>query len=275
MEVDITITPAYKAAETYEQYVVPSLFRFWTPILLDRVPPQPGEQVLDVACGTGVVARAAVSMVSPGGKVAGIDINPAMLAVACKHYADHCEEIDWHEGMAERLPFSDQSYDLVLCQQGLQFFKDRPAAAREMHRVLRDGGRVGIEVWQSLNLHPVYRALFQAAASALNLPLENVAGPFAYSDPSALENLLKDAGFQNVQIETVVENAHFRDPDRYAELTFMSVAAMIPAFKNLDSAAQNELKTAVNQEIAGVLKEYTVDNVMVFPMYASIATAVR
>ena len=123
METDVTATPAYRAAETYERFFVAGMFRYWTPLLLQRARPQPGERALDVACGTGVVARSIVPLVKPGGQVVGLDINPAMLAVTCRQFSDHCDEIDWREGEAEDLPFSAGEFDFVTCQQGFQFLR--------------------------------------------------------------------------------------------------------------------------------------------------------
>ncbi|MGE5531583.1 MAG: class I SAM-dependent methyltransferase, partial [Bacteroidota bacterium] len=151
MNADVAATASYQAAEVYEKFFVRGMFRYWTPVLLQRAAPREGERVLDVACGTGVVARSTVPLVGPSGKVVGLDINPAMLAVACRQFSDHCDDIDWQEGRAEDLPFGDHEFDLVTCQQGFQFFVDKGKAAREMRRVLRPEGRAVLAVWQSLD----------------------------------------------------------------------------------------------------------------------------
>ncbi len=114
-------------AQAYESYFVPALFVPWTAVLLEHAAPRPGERVLDVACGTGVVARNAAPLVGSEGKVAALDISPAMLDVARSLPAPAGARIDWHEGSALALPFPSEAFDLVLCQQGLQFFPDRAA----------------------------------------------------------------------------------------------------------------------------------------------------
>src|SRR5260370_13852749 len=110
--------------EIYERYMVPSLFGPWAADLVKLAAPIRGERVLDVACGTGIVARLAAQRVGPMGKVVGLDLNPSMLTVARSASAG-TENIEWREGNATAMPLSQQTFDLVLCQQGLQFLPDR------------------------------------------------------------------------------------------------------------------------------------------------------
>ena len=134
-----------KMASVYEGRMVPALFRPWAEELVDRVDPQPGMRVLDVACGTGAVTRVVAPRVQPGGDVVGFDFSPAMLEIA---RSLGVEGAAWHEGDATSLPFSDGEFDRVLCQQGMQFMPDKPAAAAEMQRVLRPGGRLALSCWK-------------------------------------------------------------------------------------------------------------------------------
>ncbi len=144
-------------SEIYERFMVPAMFAKWSTILLELVAPQPGERVLDLACGTGIVARTAAPMVQPGGEVIGLDFNPDQIATA----RSIDSSIEWREGDAASLPFTEQEFDLVVCQQGIQFFPDQVQAVREMHRVLKPGGRVGIAIWASIEKCPGYPALVQ------------------------------------------------------------------------------------------------------------------
>jgi SAM-dependent methyltransferase len=132
------------AAETYERYMVPAIFGPWAEDLLALAMPTPGERVLDVACGTGVVARLVAQRVAPTGTVVGFDLNPGMLAVARTLPLPQGAKIEWREGNVSAMPFPDASFDLTLCQQGLQFFPDRSAALREMRRVLAPRGRLAL-----------------------------------------------------------------------------------------------------------------------------------
>jgi ubiquinone/menaquinone biosynthesis C-methylase UbiE len=273
MEKNITVTSAYKAAETYEQFFVASIYNYWTPLLVERAAPQPGEQVLDVACGTGVVARSIVPLVGVQGKVVGLDINPSMLEVACRQFSRHCDEIDWREGRAESLPFSNNEFDLVTCQQGLQFF-NQPTAAREMHRVLRPKGRAAIAVWQSLDQNPFYQIMFSTIASVFGIPMAEVAKPFSYGDPDELKSLLVGAGFQTAKVEPLCQMVHFHKVDRFVELTIRAASVVIPAFATMDGEMQSDLMARVNQKVAGLIKDHTTDGVLSFPMAANIATGI-
>src|SRR4051794_35688658 len=121
-------------AEMYERYFVPAMFRPWARVLLEHAVPQAGERVLDVACGTGVVAREAAPLVGPLGQVVGVDMSSAMLAVASSLPVPAGAPISWQEGSALALPCEDGAFDIVLCQHGLPFFPQRAPAAREMRR---------------------------------------------------------------------------------------------------------------------------------------------
>jgi len=134
------------AAELYERYVVPYILGPWAPGLVELAALQPGEHVLDLACGTGVVARLAATKVEPTGHVTGLDLNAAMLAVARSLPPPPGTSITWVEGSAVAMDLPDASFDVILYQQGFQFFPDQPAALREMHRVLVPGGRVLLSV---------------------------------------------------------------------------------------------------------------------------------
>src|SRR5215510_5045256 len=129
-------------AEGYESYMVPTLFRPWAAKLVQLADPQPGERVLDVGCGTGVVARQAASHLGEKGSVTGIDISPDMLAIARAAATRENVAIEWHQGSAEHLPFPNSSFDLVLSQFALMFFADKAAALGEMRRVVSGEGRV-------------------------------------------------------------------------------------------------------------------------------------
>lgn len=130
------------AAELYESAFVPAFFAQWAPLLCEAASVASGAAVLDVACGTGVVARTAADLVAPGGSVVGLDLNEAMLTVARRLRPD----VGWRQGRADDLPFADESFDVTLCQMALMFFPDRAAALSEIRRVTRAGGTVAVAV---------------------------------------------------------------------------------------------------------------------------------
>ena len=131
-----------EAAELYEAAFVPSFFAQWAPVLCELAGVEAGDRVLDVACGTGIVARTAAERTGPAGRVVGLDLNEAMLDVARRVGPD----LDWRQGDAASLPFPDRGFDVVLCQMALMFFPDRLAAVGEMARVVTGGGTVGLLV---------------------------------------------------------------------------------------------------------------------------------
>lgn len=203
---DPTLQAQIAAANAYETLFVPSLFRPWAAKVVDAAQIQAGHRVLDVACGTGILAREVSLRTGATGTVTGLDPNPGMLAVAERL----APTIEWRQGVAESLPFPDQSFDVVVSQFGLMFFTDRRQAIREMLRVLAPGGRLVIAVWDSLDNIPAY-------ASEVEL-LDRVAGrqaadalgaPFVLGNRESLARLFADAGADNVEITTHQSPAQF------------------------------------------------------------------
>jgi SAM-dependent methyltransferase len=194
---------AQSSMEVYETVMVPRLFAPWGELLLDELELGVGEAVLDVACGPGTVARLAAARVGSRGRVIGCDLSPAMLAIAAALPAvDGGTAIDYHEAPAERLPVDDGTVDVVTCQQGLQFFPDRPVALAEMRRVLCSGGRVGVAVWAEIDRVPPFRALGEAieAVAGVELAERYRGGPWGFPDGERLGALLDDAGFDEVRV---------------------------------------------------------------------------
>lgn len=147
-------------AQTYDDLFVPALFGQWAPQLVDCSRVRPGQSVLDVACGTGVVARAARAVVGPTGRVAGVDLNPAMLEVA----RDARPDLEWVNGDAEDLPFADAEFDVALCQSALFFFTDPVRAVAEMARVVAPGGLIGLQTYAPLSEQPAYGPFVELVA---------------------------------------------------------------------------------------------------------------
>lgn len=259
-------------AEVYQEYFVPGNFARWAPVLLERAKPRAGERVLDVACGTGVVARQVAPIVGGEGRVVAVDLNPAMLEVARGLAAPEGAKVEWQQRDACELP--DGPFDLVLCQQGLQFCPDRKAALEEMRRVLAPGGRVAISTWQSLERQSVNQPLVVAAARRLATSVEILAGPpFSLGDADEIRCLLEEVGFEEIEIESVKHEVSFPQPGRFVMLTLLSAAAVLPKLAEMDQASRAVLAEEVGRDIQGDLKPYVHGDTVSFPMLANIAVA--
>jgi ubiquinone/menaquinone biosynthesis C-methylase UbiE len=190
---------AGSAPEVYERELVPAVFGVWAPILVELAQPRPGERVVDVACGTGIVARIAATRVGPTGALVGVDLNPGMLDVA--RSIAPTGWLQWQEASADKLPFPDGSFNVVYCQLGLQFFADRAAALREMLRVSSAEGRLALMVWRSIHESPGFAILAEALERHIGQAAAAIMrAPFGLSNADELEALVRTAGFQGVTI---------------------------------------------------------------------------
>jgi len=196
-----------EAAQVYENLFVPAEFQEWAPRMVAAAQIRSGQRVLDVACGTGVLAREAARCVGPTGSVAGLDLDPGMLAVAARR----SPEIEWRQGRAESLPYANDSFDAVVSQFGLMFFPDRSLALREMLRVLASRSRIAVAVWDSLDNTPAY-ADFVALLERVAGPgaADALRAPFALGDRQELTTLFASAGLPDVAIATHVGTARFQ-----------------------------------------------------------------
>lgn len=256
-------------AETYERSIVPYLFRPWAQVLIDRASIQPGERVLDVACGTGIVAREAARAVGPTGQVAGVDVSPAMLSVAEEAAATEGVSAEWRESDATQLPFGDGSFDAVFCQQGLQFVPQRDAATREMHRVLGADGRVLVAVWRDLELHPFFAALDEVMRAKSGVGA--AAAPFAMAEDEELHRTLADAGFVDISVEQVSKTARYPEPERNLYETVHALVAVAPALQDLDEAGRARMIEEVTGEMRDAHDAVTDGDHVVLEWHANVA----
>ena len=258
-------------AGSYERFMVPSLFAPWATYLVQRANPQLGEHVLDIACGTGIVARNVAPHVGSRRMVIGLDVNPDMIDMA--RIAAERDQIamEWHTGPAEQLLFPDENFDLILCQFGLMFFTDRHAALNEMHRVLRKDGRVVLSVWQGLDRHPFYQTLHDV--SLRHFGKSSVEAVFSLGNSDELHKLLTDSGFQHIEIEPTSITARFPQPEEFLTWEIDVDPTETPALQNLDTEAQQIILAAVRQDMQRSLDEVMQDNQVVLQFHAHVVRA--
>lgn len=251
-------------AANYERYFVPAIGAPLAADLVRLAALRPGERVLDVACGTGVVARLASQQVGATGTVAGLDLNPGMLAVA-RSATPPGMTIAWHEASAEAMPFPDAAFDVVLCQMGLQFVPDRPTALREMRRVLVPGGRL------LLNLPGPAPRLFTIMGEALarHLGAEAqgfVTRVFSLYDTAEVQNLVAGAGFQDVVVQADTRLLHLPAPAEFLWQYLQSTpiaAAVAPMDEERRAALERDIVPRWQEFVAGRGLELEVGMVVV------------
>ena len=243
------------AAASYHELLVPALMDEWAPRVADAAAIRQGDRVLDVACGTGVLARAAASRAGPTGAVTGLDFSPGMLAVAARVSPG----LRWQQGTAEALPFPDQSFDAVVSQFGLMFFPDRVGALREMMRVLVPGGRLAVAVWGSLADTPAYAAEV-ALVDRLAGPTvaEALRSPFVLGEPARMTELFDAAAIPGARIRSQQGRGRFSsirimlEADLRGWLPLMGVALADDLIEEILRQAEVVVEPFVTHEATGV-----------------------
>jgi len=230
-------------------------------LLIEQAALQPSERVLDVACGTGVVARLAAKPVGSTGQIIGLDNDAEKLGVARSLPPLPGVSLAWQEGNAIAMPFADASFDALLCQQGLQFFPDRPAALREMHRVL--------SVWGPLERNPGHAALVVALEGHLATAAASaIRSFFALGEAWEVRSLLAGGPFHEVQLHTATRTVRFASPEQFVRIE------MIPSRPESPLAGMDERALSVLiSEVNTALQPYVGPDGLAFPMQAHLVTA--
>ncbi len=253
--------------EMYEQRLVRALFRPWAELTLDGLNLMAGDRVLDVACGTGIVARVARERLGDAAYIVGVDVSPDMLDVARKA----APAIDWRQGNAADLPLNDgEQFSVAVCQQGLQFFPDKPAAAAQMRRALKPGGRLAVSTWRSDDEIPFFRELRRIAERHLGAIEDQ---RHSFGDATALEALLRDAGFDEVRSRTISRIMRFEADTWLLRGNAMAIVGMSSAGKAMDEQERKRVVDAILSDSEPVRERYTDGAELLFELSANLATA--
>jgi len=251
-------------AETYEARFVPAIFAQWAGPVLDLAGVAEGDRVLDVGCGTGVLARAAATRVGPAGTVTGLDMNEAMLRVARRL----APAIDWRQGDASALPLPGSSFDVVACQSALMFFPDATAALREMARVCTPNGSVAVQVYARFADQPAYGPWIEMVAGHAGAEAMSLLGTYwVHGDVSVLTTRFEAAGLDVTNVRSLLGLARFASVQEFV----LTEIAATP----LGDRITDRVQQRIADESEDVLARYQSQTSIDLPLAAHIVAARR
>jgi len=259
-------SPARSPAEIYDEFFVPALFQPWARVVMDAARIEPDQCVLDVACGTGVLACAAADRVGSGGSVVGLDPNEEMLAVA----HGKADTIEWRVGRAEAIPFPDERFDAVVSQFGMMFFENPSGALRDMLRVTRPGGHLAVAVCDALEHSPGYAAFEKLLRRLFGVRVaEAFCAPFVLGDIKRLLSLCAAAGMFDAKVtrhDGVVHFASIRSLVSTERACVWTLGGLLDdrQFETLSAESERVLQAFVED-----------DGTLTFSMPALIVTAAK
>jgi ubiquinone/menaquinone biosynthesis C-methylase UbiE len=222
-----------------------------TEMMFEHISLQDGDRVLDIACGTGILARVVAERFRNIASIVGVDLNPGMLEVAREHTPTTSISIEWRQGDACTLPLPDHRFDVVFCQHGLQFIPNQVAALREMKRVLVPGGRLVFTVWgeptpyQAALAESLRRHVSETAATSC-------LAPFALGDVGIIRNLLDEAGFRTTEMQKLVLM-------RRLPASALDFASQQPYARDVETASK-DARAAIENEVKAAVQSYRDDD---------------
>ncbi|MBI4205475.1 MAG: methyltransferase domain-containing protein [Betaproteobacteria bacterium] len=250
------------AAEAYEQFIVPALNAPLAADAVELAAPRPGERLLDVACGTGIVVRIAAPRVAPGGSIAGLDIDPAMIAVARSLVrGPDGVTLHWHCASAQDMPFASATFDVALCLQGLQYLPSCVAGLAEIRRVMKPGGRLVALVWSSLEDCKGQHALARALERR-NVDAAAILKAYSLGDSDGIRALAAEAGFRDVEIRASYTTARFASVKHFVE----AFAAGSLSSRAAISKVPEHQRSGFLEDIDRALRQYEDGNGVALPL---------
>jgi ubiquinone/menaquinone biosynthesis C-methylase UbiE len=259
------------SAEAYERFLVPAIFQEGAEKLVEHAGIQPGERILDVGCGTGIVARVAASRVGERGEVTGVDLNPGMLEVARNASSGTQPPIEWQQGAAESLPVARSAFDAVLSQQAFQFLEDRDKALAEIHRVLVPGGRTVISVLRSLEHNHTYTPLIEAFRKHGGDELATMMqSPFQNLTREGLRQMALAAGFRSVSVTISTITARFPSIADFLQQELSS-----SPLSDTVATMPDDVREAILRDVGAGLEGYVDDQGVMHPLQTYLVLAIK
>lgn len=253
-------------AEIYQSVFVPAMIAEWVPRVMALTNPQSGQHVLDVACGTGLLARTVAKSVGPNGRVAGLDLSPDMLAVARAQALDPSGPvmIDWREGDVSALPFESDTFHIVFCTFDLMFFPDQVAALQEIRRVLKPDGYLALSVWGSISNCPGQLAMKSIWEHYLGPDFgARISRQHALADPETVRSLIQEAGFRDISVGLAAGAVLLASTEQYARC-YGAMAGIIVG---------EETRNGIIQDLAKALEPYVGPEGLAYLIEAVLARA--
>ena len=264
-DTDETFQIPLEAAETYERDFVPALFAEWAPITLGGVSLDPGDRLLDIACGTGIVSRTAHDTWGGAITVTGVDLNQAMLTVARRM----APAIEWVEGDAARLPMDDDSFDAATCQMAFMFLPDRRGALTEMARVVRPGGRLAVLVPAGLEAQPAYAPFVEVAVGHSGEDARTMLGTYwNCGDADAFTGVATEAGWADAAAVTTLGAARFTSIEAFVDTELDAT----PLGERITDEARAEIVADLRPELSQYLVDHQRDEELALPFACHLVT---
>lgn len=257
--------------EAYEKYIVPAFSGAWAQDIVQRAALRGGDRILDVGCGTGIVSRHAYKSLGESSHITGVDVNEMVIKKAREICLPNDIPIEWKQCNVETLPFSDAAFNVVLCQQGLQYFPDQSRALTEINRVLVSEGRIVFSVWRSLEYFPFYSALHRALEQYVSEEAASIlSSAFTLGDSIQLRGLFESAGFKNIDICLMIKQM------RYSSLEDFLVGGFAASpFANDILALEKSKREKMFQMIQNSISNYIDDHGLAAPMECYVASAIK
>lgn len=233
----------------YDKYLGPILFETYALDIIDRLKNDKIENLLELACGTGRLTKHLSRLIPANGKLVATDLNQAMIDIA-KTKAQN-EKIEWKVVNAQDLPFADCQFDHVVCQFGVMFFPDKEKTFREALRVLQPGGKYIFNTWETVEKNPRIVTIWETILEVFpNDPPEFFKkGPYACNDQKEIEQLLLNAGFKNIQIDTVAKTSKYNGPDDLIN-GFVDGTTLYNYLKEKEPQKQQQLKMLLKERLS-------------------------